>query len=250
MGRPAALAAGWALACGATAFATAAPGAPTGLARLPSGSFQQRVCDTPRYPHEAKSRGWTGTVVLRFDASADGKVTHATVERSSGHAVLDAAALASLQTCRFQPVVRDGVAVAASDRVEYVWVLNDNVMEARLPAQSAAQGEPSDVKKAVLSGQSAVPPAARDEVLRDLQYRATLDAGCSNLEAARFEPASADGAVRLPPPGKGMLQDVRDLYERWQVRQCGQELIYLITFRLHGDSLVRHHAQLEGARTR
>ncbi|MFZ5549270.1 MAG: energy transducer TonB [Pseudomonadota bacterium] len=244
--RPAACAVALVLA-GSAIAAPAAPGAP-GSVKLPAAQFNQRVCDPPQYPHEARVRNWTGKVELRFEVSAAGVVTHTAVQRSSGHAVLDDAALASLRTCRFPPVVVDGVAVAATDLIEYVWALDDNLLGAHLAESGARHAEPSDIGKAQLFGISAVPARARDEVLRDLQYRATLDAGCANLEAARFEPASAAEAPKLAPPGKGMLQDVRDVHERWHVQQCGHEVRYLLTVRLHEDSLVRHHAVLEGSR--
>jgi protein TonB len=49
---------------------------------------------TPPYPAQARSRGQQGTVQLMIDFAADGRVTRATVSRSSGYTELDRTAAA------------------------------------------------------------------------------------------------------------------------------------------------------------
>lgn len=49
-----------------------------------------------RYPPEARASGWTGSTEVRLEVSADGLPLPALVSRSSGHEVLDRAALAMI----------------------------------------------------------------------------------------------------------------------------------------------------------
>ena len=55
----------------------------------------------PEYPVVARRRGWQGTVIVAVTCDANGMVTTATVVRSSGHEVLDAAALATVRRWQF-----------------------------------------------------------------------------------------------------------------------------------------------------
>jgi protein TonB len=68
----------------------------------------------PTYPAIAMRKGWEGVVLLRVRVGADGRPLAVEVARSSGHAVLDAAARRQvLARWRFQPALREGVAVEA-----------------------------------------------------------------------------------------------------------------------------------------
>ncbi len=49
-----------------------------------------------RFPAEAKVSGWTGSTEVRLEVGAEGLPRPATVVRSSGHEVLDRAALAMI----------------------------------------------------------------------------------------------------------------------------------------------------------
>lgn len=60
-------------------------------------------CPPPHYPKLAERRGWTGTVVLLIDVLPDGSVVDVRVEKSSGHTILDDAALRTVATWRFTP---------------------------------------------------------------------------------------------------------------------------------------------------
>jgi protein TonB len=70
------------------------------------------ACQPPTYP--SRARGAAGTVRLRIAVGADGLVEGIAVAASSGHVVLDEAALAAVRTWRFEPAREGGAAVAAS----------------------------------------------------------------------------------------------------------------------------------------
>ena len=71
----------------------------------------------PVYPRLARQRGWEGLVSLKVRVSAGGEVEEVWVESTSGHGVLDQAALTAVKGWRFQPA-REGVqAVAGVARV-------------------------------------------------------------------------------------------------------------------------------------
>lgn len=55
----------------------------------------------PVYPRAARERGWEGRVVLRVEVDADGSVARADIEETSGHPVLDRAALGAVLRWRF-----------------------------------------------------------------------------------------------------------------------------------------------------
>ncbi len=60
----------------------------------------------PSYPAIARRMGWEGTVLLDVEVDADGHVGHVTVARSSGHTVLDRAAIDAVRSWRFEPAQR------------------------------------------------------------------------------------------------------------------------------------------------
>jgi protein TonB len=66
----------------------------------------------PRYPPDALRRGIEGTVMLLVLVGVDGRVEDVKLEKSSGHASLDRAALQVARKWRFNPAMRDGVPFA------------------------------------------------------------------------------------------------------------------------------------------
>ena len=76
-----------------------------------AGSVRSRVQfgnnPRPEYPRAAREAGWEGTTVLQIVVLPDGTVGSVTVHRTSGHAVLDAAALTAVKSWQFVPA-RDG----------------------------------------------------------------------------------------------------------------------------------------------
>jgi TonB family protein len=79
----------------------------------------------PDYPAEARRRRLQGSVVLRVNVSAQGAPEEITVLASSGHAVLDQAAVAAVHTWRFEPATRGGVPIAAPADVPVRFRLED-----------------------------------------------------------------------------------------------------------------------------
>lgn len=70
----------------------------------------------PKYPPLAREKGYEGTVYLRVLVQADGRVGNLSIDRSSGHEVLDRAAVDSVKEWTFLPAQKGG------KRVES-WVL-------------------------------------------------------------------------------------------------------------------------------
>lgn len=61
----------------------------------------------PLYPLIAKKSGWEGTVLVRVTVEKNGRASKVDVSRSSGHKVLDDAALKAIRRWTFRPA-RDG----------------------------------------------------------------------------------------------------------------------------------------------
>lgn len=57
----------------------------------------------PAYPGEARRRGWEGTVVLDVEVLPAGDTGRIVVARSSGHSILDDAAMDAVRHWRFRP---------------------------------------------------------------------------------------------------------------------------------------------------
>jgi len=68
----------------------------------------------PDYPAEARRRGIQGNVLLHVDVTAAGAALRVNVATSSGHDMLDDAALRAVQQWRFSPAMQGGVAVAGA----------------------------------------------------------------------------------------------------------------------------------------
>ena len=69
-----------------------------------------------RYPSAARSRGEEGEVLIHFTVESDGHVIDVAVAKSSGHADLDAAALAMLQGATVPP---PGAAATRTVRIHF-----------------------------------------------------------------------------------------------------------------------------------
>jgi periplasmic protein TonB len=68
----------------------------------------------PDYPAAARLRGQQGRVVLRVEVSAAGAPLSVAVLSTSGHTVLDKAALAAVEQWRFKPATLAGIPVAGA----------------------------------------------------------------------------------------------------------------------------------------
>ena len=79
----------------------------------------------PQYPRQARRRALEGQVVLKIEVQANGKPGNITVVASSGHGVLDKAAVQGIQRWRFQPARRGNQTITASLQVPVTFRLQD-----------------------------------------------------------------------------------------------------------------------------
>lgn len=77
----------------------------------PLPAFKNRK---PVYPKLARQRGQEGIVLLRVSINAGGEVVGVDVAKSSGHNLLDDAAVKSIRRWRFKPAEQGGTAVAGT----------------------------------------------------------------------------------------------------------------------------------------
>ena len=80
----------------------------------------------PAYPAMALRMGWQGKVMLSVEVLRDGRAGQVSVQRSSGHAVLDNAALQAVRAWRFVPARRDGQLVDETFFVPLPFELKDS----------------------------------------------------------------------------------------------------------------------------
>lgn len=80
----------------------------------PKAGRQGGINPIPHYPRVARKNGWQGRVLLAVSVGLDGRATSVRVRRSSGHRVLDQAALTTVRRWRFKPARRGAVAVAGT----------------------------------------------------------------------------------------------------------------------------------------
>jgi TonB family protein len=73
---------------------------------------EQVSCEEPEYPKEAKNAGQQGTVWVQALVDKHGKVRKAQVQKSSGHEILDDAAVKAAYLCEYKPALQDGKPVA------------------------------------------------------------------------------------------------------------------------------------------
>ncbi|MCA8952874.1 MAG: energy transducer TonB [Planctomycetes bacterium] len=94
-----------------------APTPPQPLASQAAAFVPPRPCtssnEAPIYPRRARRLGLQGEVLLEVLVGADGRVVLVTVQTSSGHDLLDRAAIRALERWVFEPAMRDGRAVEA-----------------------------------------------------------------------------------------------------------------------------------------
>lgn len=119
----------------AEATASSAPGGPSGLveAAVPAAPPGPLLITAPRYrsppsppvyPPRAVEFGLTGTVLVRAHVAPDGSTGETRVWRSSGHALLDAAAIAAVRRWTFEPASVGGRRVEAWVEVPVHFRLN------------------------------------------------------------------------------------------------------------------------------
>jgi protein TonB len=77
-----------------------------------AGALRYRVAPAVEVPLASRRLGESGTVLLHVLVDAQGLPARVEVRRSSGHARLDAQALAAMRAARFEPCTHDGRPVA------------------------------------------------------------------------------------------------------------------------------------------
>ncbi|MBW2557852.1 MAG: energy transducer TonB [Deltaproteobacteria bacterium] len=77
----------------------------------------------PEYPSIARRRGYEGRAILSAMISIDGKVVGLEVKKSSGHLVLDRAAMKAVESWKFEPARRMGSPVPMPVDVPVKFVL-------------------------------------------------------------------------------------------------------------------------------
>lgn len=80
----------------------------------------------PVYPLAARRRGVEGTVLVRAEISAGGECQRAELKKTSGHEMLDNAALEAVKKWRFVPAKRGSQAVIAWVEVPITFKLENN----------------------------------------------------------------------------------------------------------------------------
>lgn len=80
----------------------------------------------PAYPLAARRRGIEGTVLVRAEISAGGECQRAELKKTSGHEMLDHAALEAVKKWRFVPAKRGSQAVVAWVEVPITFKLENN----------------------------------------------------------------------------------------------------------------------------
>jgi protein TonB len=83
----------------------------------------------PPYPRRARTMGWEGTVVLRVVVSADGTVADVAVHKTSGHPLLDQAAVTAARGKRFAPEKDGGFTRSSVAEVPVRFVLTDHAVD-------------------------------------------------------------------------------------------------------------------------
>jgi periplasmic protein TonB len=84
---------------------------PSGLSQRPDPEPDPKASPDPQYPWQALRRRLQGVVQILVEVDSSGKVVNARVAQTSGHGILDRAALDAVKKWTFLPALKDGVAV-------------------------------------------------------------------------------------------------------------------------------------------
>jgi protein TonB len=79
----------------------------------------------PPYPFAAVRQGAEGRVLLSAEVLSDGRAGRVSLEKSSGHALLDAAALNTVRSWRFTPARKGGVLTSQAVLIPIDFSLQD-----------------------------------------------------------------------------------------------------------------------------
>jgi protein TonB len=96
-----------------------------GLTVLIRATPRYKFNPKPDYPAIARQNRWQGTVCLLARVTAGGVVERVSLERGSGHAMLDRSALDSVRSWRFIPASRGGVPIPCDVSIPVVFKLTE-----------------------------------------------------------------------------------------------------------------------------
>lgn len=104
--------------------APAVPAPPPAPPRMiPASAIQYLVPPAPEYPRLSRRNGEAGTVIVRAFADESGVPHEVQVEKSSGFARLDEAAMVAVRKTRFKPYTENGKPVAGWVRMPFPFEL-------------------------------------------------------------------------------------------------------------------------------
>lgn len=95
----------------AAAVAPAVPAAPAFIEARPTSNRP------PHYPDLARRNGWQGLCLVRVSVSAGGRAVAVSLARSSGHGILDQAALTAVKRWKFTPRMVRGTSAESTVEV-------------------------------------------------------------------------------------------------------------------------------------
>lgn len=81
--------------------------------------------DPPVYPQLARSRGWEGVVLLDALVSREGRVKNITLTKSSGHRILDQAAMRAVKKWKFLPARLGNLSLESNVRIPVRFTLEE-----------------------------------------------------------------------------------------------------------------------------
>lgn len=79
----------------------------------------------PRYPFLARQRGWQGVVLLKVKVAKNGHPVKVLVAKSSGHQILDEAAVKTVEKWRFSPSRAGNITFASWVRIPVRFLLEN-----------------------------------------------------------------------------------------------------------------------------
>lgn len=98
---------------------------PAAKGALPQAKPDYFRNSAPAYPDYARRQGWEGLVILKVFVAKDGNPDQVSIEKSSGHQILDEAALKAVKKWRFLPARIGGLSFSSWVRVPIRFVLVD-----------------------------------------------------------------------------------------------------------------------------
>ena len=128
-----------------SAITTRDPAAPPPIT-APASIGKPHVC-LDAYPKEAIADFLEGNTVLAFTITADGGVKDIRVHSSSGHELLDQAAMTCASTWRYKPAIQNSVPIDVPWKAQVVWTFVSRFAE---PPRDCARSYP--VTAAMLAG--------------------------------------------------------------------------------------------------